>query len=162
MLEDVGLFDERLFMYGEDLDLAWRAHFRGWRFRYTPASVVYHVHCGSSGEHSPFFLYHVERNRVLVNLKNAPPRQALYTVAVFAAKAARQWWWLLTLREPGRLGVRKALAYVSAGFSLLKGVPAVLWQRFQVRGRRRLVDEREFQHLILPKPAPPSLSKRAG
>src|SRR5207244_13596423 len=32
LLDDVGFFDERFFMYCEDLDLAWRAHFRGWRF----------------------------------------------------------------------------------------------------------------------------------
>src|SRR5581483_309832 len=62
MLDDVGFFDERLFMYCEDLDLAWRARLRGWRFRYTPRSVVYHVHCGSSaGEWSPFHLYYAER-----------------------------------------------------------------------------------------------------
>src|SRR5262249_10939580 len=32
LIDDVGLFDERLFMYYEDLDLAWRARLRGWRF----------------------------------------------------------------------------------------------------------------------------------
>lgn len=162
MLEDVGLFDERLFMYGEDLDLAWRAHFRGWRVRYVPASVVYHVHCGSSDEGSAFFLYYVERNRVLVNLKNAPLRQALYCLAVFLAKAARQWWWLATRQEPPHAGVRKGLAYLSAGFSLMKSIPAVLWQRFQVRGRRRLVGDREFRHLIVPKPVPEAHSSRSA
>src|SRR5205823_2497072 len=48
MLDDVGLLDERFFVYYEDLDLAWRARLRGWKFAYEPKSVVYHVHCGSS------------------------------------------------------------------------------------------------------------------
>ena len=77
-------------------------------------------------------------------------------------KAARQWWWLLTFRETGRTGVRKAVAYLKAGASLLAGIPAVLWQRFRVRGRRRLVGDREFQHLILPRPIPQPASTSAA
>ena len=37
-LEDVGLFDERFFLYYEDTDLAWRGRARGWRYRYVPES----------------------------------------------------------------------------------------------------------------------------
>lgn len=152
MLDDIGFFDERFFMYSEDLDLAWRAHFRGWRFRYTPRSVVYHVHCGSSGEWSPFFLYYVERNRVFVNLKNAPLGQALHSLAVFAAKSLRMWYWVLTFQQRGRIAWQKAWAYVSAGGSVLAGFPDMLRKRFQIRRRRRLVADQAFQHLIAPKP----------
>jgi GT2 family glycosyltransferase len=148
MLEDVGFFDERLFMYCEDLDLAWRARLRGWRFRYTPRSVVHHVHCGSSGEWSPFFIYHAERNRVLVNLKNAPPTLVLYTFAVFAAKAARQWCWLLTRRKRS---LPKALAYARAGVSLLSGIPGAARKRFHIRSRR-LVGDQALAPLIQPPP----------
>ena len=151
MLEDVGLFDERFFMYCEDLDLAWRAHFRGWRFRYTPRSVVYHVHCGTSEERSPFFTYYTERNRVFVNLKNARRWQALRTLAVFAAKTARMWYWVLTFQQRGRAAWETAWAYVRAGGSLLAGMPDMLLKRGQIRGRR-LVAERGFAHLIAPKP----------
>ena len=148
MIEDIGFFDERLFMYGEDLDLAWRAHFRGWRFRYTPRSVVYHVHCGSSGEWSPFFLYYVERNRVFVNLKNAPAGLALRSLAVFAAKSMRMWYWVLTFQQRGRTAWQKAWAYLSAGGSVLGGMPDMLRKRFQIRVRRRLVADVAFDHLI--------------
>ena len=41
-LRDVGGFDERLFLYYEDLDLAWRGRARGWRYRTVPTSVVRH------------------------------------------------------------------------------------------------------------------------
>ena len=47
-LDDVGLFDEGLFLYYEDLELAWRGAKRGWRYRYVPDSVVHHVHTASS------------------------------------------------------------------------------------------------------------------
>jgi GT2 family glycosyltransferase len=42
-VEDVGGFDERFFMYAEDLEWCWRARRRGWTVRFTPAAVVRHV-----------------------------------------------------------------------------------------------------------------------
>ena len=46
-LGQAGLFDERFFMYGEDLDLAFRIKARGWRVFYYPAVEVLH-HKGAS------------------------------------------------------------------------------------------------------------------
>ena len=65
-LDDVGLFDEGLFLYYEDLELAWRGSTRGWRYRYVPTSVVRHVHTASSVNGSAFKRYFDERNRLLV------------------------------------------------------------------------------------------------
>jgi GT2 family glycosyltransferase len=42
-LEEVGAFDESLFMYGEDLDWCWRARDAGWEIWFTPDAVVRHV-----------------------------------------------------------------------------------------------------------------------
>lgn len=41
-VEQVGLLDESFFMYGEDLDLAYRLKQAGWRVLYNPAVVVLH------------------------------------------------------------------------------------------------------------------------
>jgi GT2 family glycosyltransferase len=46
-LAQAGLYDERFFMYGEDLDLAFRIKARGWRVFYYPAVTVLH-HKGAS------------------------------------------------------------------------------------------------------------------
>jgi len=46
-LADAGLYDERFFMYGEDLDLAFRTKARGWKVVYYPAVEVLH-HKGAS------------------------------------------------------------------------------------------------------------------
>jgi GT2 family glycosyltransferase len=76
-LDDVGLFDERLFLYYEDTDLSWRGLLRGWRYRYTPKSVVRHRHAQSSGIGSTVFAYYTQRNRPLVLAKNAPTPMAV-------------------------------------------------------------------------------------
>jgi GT2 family glycosyltransferase len=153
LLDDVGFFDERFFMYYEDLDLAWRAHLRGWRFAYAPRSVVHHVHCGTSGEWSPFFLYHVERNRVFVSLKNAPWLLAARSLAVFTARAARKWYRVLALRDRSARDRRQALAYVRAALSLVRHLPAMLWQRLRIRTLQRIAPDRAFAHLIATPPA---------
>jgi N-acetylglucosaminyl-diphospho-decaprenol L-rhamnosyltransferase len=46
-LSQAGLFDERFFMYGEDLDLAFRIKERGWKVFYYPGVEVLH-HKGAS------------------------------------------------------------------------------------------------------------------
>jgi N-acetylglucosaminyl-diphospho-decaprenol L-rhamnosyltransferase len=44
MLEDLGGFDERFRLYGEDIDLAYRAAKTGWERWYVPEAVVRHAH----------------------------------------------------------------------------------------------------------------------
>jgi GT2 family glycosyltransferase/glycosyltransferase involved in cell wall biosynthesis len=43
-------FDERFFMFYEDVDLGWRLNLRGWRVRYVPASLAYHRHHATMSE----------------------------------------------------------------------------------------------------------------
>ena len=69
-LRAVGGFDERLFLYYEDLDLALRGRAAGARFRLVPASVLDHEHSATAVSGSPFAEYHKERNRVLVVLRH--------------------------------------------------------------------------------------------
>jgi GT2 family glycosyltransferase len=66
--QELGGFDETLYMYYEETDLSWRARMRGYRSAYVPDSVVYHDHRPSTA--SAFRLYHSARNRRIVLLKN--------------------------------------------------------------------------------------------
>ena len=52
-LDAVGEFDERLFLYCEDLELSWRGRAFGWRYRTVPESVVRHVHGATAVADSP-------------------------------------------------------------------------------------------------------------
>jgi GT2 family glycosyltransferase len=71
-LDDVGLFDERLFLYYEDVELSQRGTRRGWRYRTAPRSVVRHVHSATSVARSPRAFHYNERNRLLVVGSTAP------------------------------------------------------------------------------------------
>ena len=52
LLDDIGLLDERFYMYCEDVDLAYRAHEKGWRVTYFPLATVVHA-CGKSSSYMP-------------------------------------------------------------------------------------------------------------
>jgi N-acetylglucosaminyl-diphospho-decaprenol L-rhamnosyltransferase len=80
-LEKVGLFDERLFMYYEDTDLAWRLRRAGYTVQYAQGATVWHRHAASSGIRSPFFLRHNVRNRILVTARNGTMRMLVSAVA---------------------------------------------------------------------------------
>jgi GT2 family glycosyltransferase len=79
-LDDVGRFDERLFLYYEDVELSLRGRARGWRYRYVPASVVRHVHSATSVEGSALADYYNERNRLLVLARHAPGAVAAHAL----------------------------------------------------------------------------------
>jgi N-acetylglucosaminyl-diphospho-decaprenol L-rhamnosyltransferase len=49
-IEQAGLLDESFWMYGEDLDWAYRIKHKGWKVYYYPQVVVQHVKRASSGQ----------------------------------------------------------------------------------------------------------------
>ena len=141
-LADVGLFDERFFLYYEDTDLGWRGRARGWRYRTVPTSRVRHIHSASTGEGSEVFAYHVERNRLLMLVKNAPARMVitqavryLLTTASYARRdVARP---LLARRRPRLTVVRRRTL---SGVGFLRLLPAMLADRRVLRRRQQVPD----------------------
>lgn len=71
MLHDIGFFDEDLYLYYEDVDLAFRAQLAGYECKYVPAAVAYH-HESMSSKGTPIRLYYGLRNAPLVVIKNMP------------------------------------------------------------------------------------------
>jgi GT2 family glycosyltransferase/glycosyltransferase involved in cell wall biosynthesis len=71
VFDELGGFDERYFMFFEDVDLGWRLNLRGWRFAYEPRSLAYHKHhasMASFGSHKETYL--LERNALFTLYKN--------------------------------------------------------------------------------------------
>jgi hypothetical protein len=98
MLDQIGLYDERFFMYLEDVDLAWRAQRAGWRCRYVPTAKVVHFTSASAGEGSAFKMKLLGRNKVWLVAKNAPvqdwPVIALYDLAAVLYAGLRRGNWV--------------------------------------------------------------------
>lgn len=69
--DELGGFDERYFMFFEDVDLGWRLNLAGWRFVYEPASLAYHKHHASMEGFGSFKeTYLLERNALFTLFKN--------------------------------------------------------------------------------------------
>lgn len=71
-LEEAGLFDERYFMYHEDVDLSWRLRTMGYGIIYAPEAVVFHMHMGSTSTADKVRakIYEWEKNRLMSFIKN--------------------------------------------------------------------------------------------
>jgi GT2 family glycosyltransferase len=137
-LEDVGLFDERFFLYYEDTDLSWRGRARGWRYRYVPGSRIRHIHAASSGEGSAVFQHFVERNRLVMLTKNAPlglAVSAVWRYLLVTASYARRDVVAPMLRghRPNSLLLRRRVGSF-LGYLRLLG-PSLLARRRQRRGQ---------------------------
>jgi GT2 family glycosyltransferase len=134
-LADVGRFDERLFLYYEDLELSWRGRERGWRYRYVPASVVRHVHAATVGEHSSLARYQNERNHLLVLARHASPSAALraagHSLLVTASYARRDVVSPMLRGEPPRPEIVRDRARAFSGF--LRLLPAMTRERRRSR-----------------------------
>lgn len=132
-LDDVGLFDERLFLYYEDVELAWRGRRRGWRYRTAPTSVVSHEHSTSTIEGSSLFDHLNERNHLLVATRHGSPALILdawcHHMLVTGSYARRDLIspWLRGRRGDATTVLRRLRAFAAA----LRSVPAMLRSRVQ-------------------------------
>lgn len=77
VLEKVGLFDDRYFLYYEDADLNERIKRAGYKMYYVPTAVLVHVNAASSGgagNGNVLQDYFITRNKMLFGMTYAPIR----------------------------------------------------------------------------------------
>lgn len=98
VLDRCGGFDERYFMYEEDVEFSLRVRRAGYEIYYEPTALVIHIGQGSQeprarsiGMYHPsnprltFFVYHVVRNRCLTAALHLPRRERLKFAIGFTA-----------------------------------------------------------------------------
>lgn len=72
MLREIGLFDEKFFMYFEDVDLCFRAQLAGYKVRYTPKAIAYHKVSASTNKVPGLAIYNTFKNLPILFIKNVP------------------------------------------------------------------------------------------
>jgi GT2 family glycosyltransferase len=134
VLRRVGLLDETLWLYHEDLDLGWRIRLAGFRNLIAPASVCRHFYEFSRAQSK---WYWMERNRWIVVLKNYRLATVLLLLpAMLVADCGL----LLMSAKAGWLGGKlRSLAWFLRPSSWV-----YLWRGRRDVGRIRRVSDREI------------------
>jgi GT2 family glycosyltransferase len=91
LYREVGGFDERFFMFYEDVDLGWRLNLLGYRVRYVPTSIAYHRHHVTIKKFGNFReSYLLERNALLTMYKNYDDESLAKVLPAAMALAVRR------------------------------------------------------------------------
>jgi len=146
LFQDVGLLDESLFMYCEDVDLSLRAQLLGHRCLYLPGARVYHrLSATGGGETASFYC---GRNFVAVAVKNLPSGVIRrYWGAFIRAQALYAVHSVIHWRE------KAARARLRGQMASLMELPRRMGQRRAIQRARRVPDRYLLSLLREPRPA---------
>lgn len=72
LFRKIGMFDEKFFMYFEDVDLCFRAQLAGYKVRYTPEAIAYHKISASTNKVPGLATTQTFKNLPILFLKNVP------------------------------------------------------------------------------------------
>ncbi|MEX2247068.1 MAG: glycosyltransferase family 2 protein [Dehalococcoidia bacterium] len=158
VLDEIGFFDERFFMYLEDTELSLRARLAGYDVICANRSRVLHDYALSV---PPWKFYYLERNRFFMLLNLYRWRTlALLAPALLLAEAGV---WCFALRSGRAMAGAKARSYAS----VLLGLPLMLRHRRRTQRLRRVPDRALLDVLCADLPsglegAPALLTKAAN
>ena len=159
LFREVGGFDERFFMFYEDVDFGWRLNLLGHRVRYVPGSVAYHRHHVTMKKFGPFReAYLLERNALLTMYKNYDdetlarvlPAALALSVRRSLARAGADATVLDLQRSPGGDDVgtielpKMALTGTYAIDYFVEQLPSLIESRAELQARRRRSDRDLF------------------
>ena len=134
-----GLFDKRLFMYHEDVNLGWRLRLAGYRILVDPLAVVYHKYNYSKAKYK---FYYMERNRWILLLQNY---RVLTLVLLLPMLLAMELGQLLYSLKNGWFKEK----IKSWGWILTHG-PSIISERVEVQFKiRKKVTDREILRLFV-------------
>jgi hypothetical protein len=91
VLEQVGLLDERYFMYCEEIDWCLRAQKAGWQVVHVPAAGAWHAGVQRSYRPSPAVTYYSARNRWLLLATHQGPLAARVRAATSMLRTLLSW-----------------------------------------------------------------------
>lgn len=86
LFEEVGLMDERFFIYYDETDWFIRAAAQGWRFAIVPEARIWHRVSAAMGESSPATEYYMARNGLLFLAKHLRGTARLRSLALAGAR----------------------------------------------------------------------------
>ena len=145
MLEAIGAFDGRFFLYCEDTDLGLRARWAGWKCLYVAEAVVEHHYSHSAGRASPLKAYYVERNRLFVLAKNFPASMLLRAPWITLQRYLWHAWYLLAgrgsaarFRSEGHAGLQMPWYVIRAHVALAANAAGLWRDRRAIRARARI------------------------
>ncbi len=159
MFDEIGLFDEHHFAYGDDIDIGISGRLAGWGCLFVPGSVVYHHYSKTTGAYSPRKVYLVERNRIWIVWKYFPLKQLLlspfhsfarYLLQAYGAVSRKGAAGQFTKQHSGWSLIWSVIkAYVDA----FRGVPRVWRERKRMRSLRKVSGaeiDRWFKYYRIP------------
>ena len=130
LFDQIGLFDESLFAYQEDVDLALRARTAGWRCVFVPGARGLHTGHGSNRlfpVNGTYADYYNARNRLAVLVISLPGQEwRLHWLSILTGELTAL---LSSVRE------RRAVATLAGFTHGLLRLPGLLWRRWRNRER---------------------------
>ena len=150
MLDEIGLFEEDFFLYCEDTDLGLRARWMAWECMYVPDAIVQHLYSHTAAKVSGLKAYFVERNRILVAIRNFTYRGLL--ASPFYAFARYFWHWRLRSQGKGIAAAYdgdESIARIlyRAWYDAFLRLPEAYEKRREIQRTARLSPE-QFQKLL--------------
>lgn len=130
VLQTIGFFDEKFFMYFEDVDFCFRAQLAGYKVRYTPRAIAYHKLSASTNKVPGLAVYNTFKNLPMVFIKNVPlglwwmvlPRFSLAYLLILGHAIARG------RGTPATKGWLMSIVYL----------PHSLWKRHKIQSSRHV------------------------
>lgn len=146
-LDDVGLFDAGYRAYYEDADWGLRAQLRGWRCRYAPDAVAYHMGSATTRPAENTVYARLARRNMLVLVAKTYPADCL--LRFWPRVLGYQLRWLLDSTRAGLAGV-----HLAAWRDFARSWPAVRRARREVQAGRRVGRRRLDEVMGTGGPAP--------
>mgnify|MGYP002633811425 CR=1 FL=1 len=128
--EQVGGFDEDLFLYHEDHDLSWRIRLGGWKLMVTPKSVCSHHYYFNKGVQK---FYRSEKNRLHILLKNM---ECKTLILIFPALVVVELAQIVHALMHGWLGLK-----VKSYFEILGQFAQIARKRRKIKSFRKVSDK---------------------